>query len=327
MINSLTSFRFITALVVFLFHCQIHLGWHLGVKFLDKFISNGATFMTGFFVLSGFIMALVYDKTDFSRRENILGYYKKRFAKIYPTYIIATLVYFVLFRDFSTIQYARVFINDTLLVQGFFPSMFPIGLNGGTWSLSVEMFLYFLFPFLILLSGKSKKILIAGLLLVLVVSFNSKYDNLYSLPIYRLGDFLIGMGFYFLKDYRKYFNVYTHVACIALLAIVCKKMGGNSYVGGQFLIAPLFGFWVTSVYFSSSKFYDNKVFVYLGLISYSFYLWQFAALEFGKKFITAYPDISVSVVVVLTLLVNILLSAISYSLLEEKVRKYILNKY
>jgi peptidoglycan/LPS O-acetylase OafA/YrhL len=111
MIVSLTSFRFITAFVVFLFHCQIHLGWKLNVKILDKFLYNGATFMTGFFVLSGFIMTHVYMNTDFTNQKNIFKFYLKRFAKIYPTYAISTIVYFAIFRDFSSKQYLRVIIN------------------------------------------------------------------------------------------------------------------------------------------------------------------------------------------------------------------------
>lgn len=134
MIPSLTSFRFITALFVFLFHCKIHFGWTIGVSILDKFILNGAVFMTGFFVLSGFLMAHNYGTYDFSKRENI--------------------VYFSIFlHRFSIKDIIRMSFNDLTLVQGFFPTMFNMGINGGSWSLTVEIFLYFLFPYIILLIG------------------------------------------------------------------------------------------------------------------------------------------------------------------------------
>lgn len=99
MIISLTSFRFITAFVVFLFHCRIHLNWQVDVRILDKFFLSGATFMTGFFVLSGFVMCHAYCDTDFTKRENIFNYYLKRIAKIYPTYLVVTLVYSSVVRD------------------------------------------------------------------------------------------------------------------------------------------------------------------------------------------------------------------------------------
>jgi peptidoglycan/LPS O-acetylase OafA/YrhL len=58
--------------------------------------------MNGFFVLSGFIMAHVYAKADFSEKQQIFNFYIKRFAKIYPTYLVATVVYFLFFRDYTT---------------------------------------------------------------------------------------------------------------------------------------------------------------------------------------------------------------------------------
>lgn len=90
-VPSLTSFRFITAFVVFLFHCKIHLGYNTGIALLDKFLNNGAVFMTGFFVLSGYIMCYVYSTKDFRKKSEIYNFYLKRFARVYPVYFIATV--------------------------------------------------------------------------------------------------------------------------------------------------------------------------------------------------------------------------------------------
>jgi peptidoglycan/LPS O-acetylase OafA/YrhL len=143
--------------------------------------------------------------------------------------------------------------------------MFEIGLNGGTWSLTVEMFLYFLFPFLILLSAKSPKILIVSVIFAILISFNihiNKSDYIYANPAMRLVDFMCGMGFYFLKDKFKAikFSNLLHLAIIILLVCACRKLGesANQYMRGQFVIVPLFGAWITMVYHSKSKIYDNK---------------------------------------------------------------------
>ena len=229
-ITSLTSFRFITAFVVFLFHCQIHLDWEMGIRFLDKFLKHGAAFMTGFFVLSGYIMTHVYSKTDFSNRRNVGFYYLKRFAKIYPTYALSTIVYFAFFRDFTLDQHLRILVNDLFLVQGFFPSMFKLGINGGTWSLTVEMFLYLLFPLVLPLCGKSPRIAIAGTAIALIVSFNVNFENsdpLYSNPVFRLGDFLCGIGFYF--GFRNAGSRRFHVLTVLLLFLACVYLGQAKY--------------------------------------------------------------------------------------------------
>lgn len=68
-IRSLTAFRFITAFMVYFFHCSFHFGAVFPVDLVARFIRNGAVFMTGFFVLSDFIMSYVYEKTDFTCRK------------------------------------------------------------------------------------------------------------------------------------------------------------------------------------------------------------------------------------------------------------------
>ena len=332
MIRSLTSLRFIVAFVVFSFHCRIHFDWKVGLKVVDDLILNGATFMTGFFVLSGFIMSHVYDHTDFSSRENIFHFYLKRFAKIYPTYALSTIIYFIFLHDFTFKQMSLVFVNDAFLVQGFFKNMFDIGINGGTWSLTVEIFLYFLFPFLILLSAKSPKILIGSLLIALITSFNSftnQSEYIYANPVFRVADFMCGMGFYSFREKFKYikFGKLLHLVVVISLLYACGVLGKAPYMCGQFVIIPLFGIWIVMVYHSNSRIYNNKAFIYFGSISYSFYLYQFISMETGKRLTKAYPDLSLGYVFLAALAVSFAVSALSYHLWEERMRKLILLRY
>ena len=330
-IPSLTSFRFITAFVVFLFHCQIHLNWEIGIKIIDRFIHHGAVFMSGFFVLSGYIMTHVYSNTDFSLPGNMRSFYLKRFAKIYPTYALATVAYFAFFRDFTLPQHARILFNDLLLVQGFFPSMFPLGINGGTWSLTVEMFLYLLFPLVMLTGVKSPRWAIAGVAIALIASVNVSFhrtDPFYANPIFRVGDFLCGIGFYF-TFLRMKNRLLWHVLAIFLLFVTCVYLGAGKYqyMRAHVIAVPLFGLWIALVHRSRSIVYNNRPLEYLGLISYSFYLWQFAAIELGKNLKGWFPDTELHLVVLIVFAVNVAISAVSYHLVEEKVRRWILAKY
>jgi peptidoglycan/LPS O-acetylase OafA/YrhL len=227
----------------------------------------------------------------------------------------------------------RVLVTNPFLVQGFFSNIFAIGINGGTWSLTVEMFLYFLFPFLILLSAKSPKILIASLLIAAITSFNvhaDKSEYIYANPVFRLADFMCGMGFYFLKDKFKavkFANLVHSVIVVLLICAIIKLGSDYQYMGGQFAIVPLFGAWIAMVYHSKSKIYNNKILEYLGLISYSFYLWQFVAMELGKKLAKIYPDISMHLLFLAAFTINLTVGALSYHFIEEKARKFILVKF
>jgi peptidoglycan/LPS O-acetylase OafA/YrhL len=96
---------------------------------------------------------------------------------------------------------------------------------------------------------------------------------------------------------------------------------------GQFIIVPLFGLWIVMTYYSKSLFYNNKIMEYLGLISYSFYLWQFAAIELGKKLLKEYPDINIHLIFFFSFMTNVIISMLSYHLVEERARKLIIAKY
>jgi peptidoglycan/LPS O-acetylase OafA/YrhL len=189
--------------------------------------------MSGFFVLSGYIMSHVYAKTDFTKVANIRSFYIKRFAKIYPTYALSTVFYFAYFRDFSWSEYVRILINNLFLVQGFFPSMFKLGINGGTWSLTVEMFLYLLFPYFLIVSGKSPSIAIAGIIIAIITSLNvylEKSDPVYANPVFRLADFTCGIGFYFaLRNIGP--NRYLHLLVLSLLLFECPVVTRTNSIG------------------------------------------------------------------------------------------------
>ena len=64
---------------------------------------------------------------------------------------------------------------------------------------------------------------------------------------------------------------------------------------------------------------------YLGKVSYSFYIWQFIAIEFGK--FLKNNILSNSWTIMLSVLIlNIFLASLSYFLIEERFRKLILKK-
>lgn len=63
-LQGLDIFRIVAALVVMLFHSSIHIGCNYGI--FGAFISMGAIFMTGFFMLLGFSLYYVHGENDLS---------------------------------------------------------------------------------------------------------------------------------------------------------------------------------------------------------------------------------------------------------------------
>jgi peptidoglycan/LPS O-acetylase OafA/YrhL len=193
------------------------------------------------------------------------------------------------------------------------------------------MFLYLLFPYFLIVSGKSPRIAIAGIIIAIITSLNvylEKSDPVYANPVFRLADFTCGIGFYFaLRNIGP--NRYLHLLVLSLLLFISVYLGDGKYryMLGQFIIIPLFGLWIALVHHSSSFIYNNRMLEYLGLISYSFYLWQFAAIELGKNIIAWFPWASLHLVVLAAFIVNVCVSALSYHLVEERARKWVLRRF
>jgi peptidoglycan/LPS O-acetylase OafA/YrhL len=193
------------------------------------------------------------------------------------------------------------------------------------------MYLYFLFPYFIIVSGKSPRIAIAGTIIAILTSLNvylEKSDPVYANPIFRLADFTCGIGFYFaLRNLVP--SRCLHLLVLPLIFCVCVYLGDGKYryMLGQFIIIPLFGLWIALAHNSSSFIYNNRMLEYLGLISYSFYLWQFAAIELGKKMALWFPMIHLHLIILIVFAANVAISSMSYHWIEERVRKWILYRY
>ena len=345
-IFSLTSFRFITAFIIFLFHCKLHFGFLVGIKLIDKFIGNGAVFMTGFFVLSGYIMCYVYQNKDFKQKREIFNFYIKRFAKIYPVYFLGTIAYFIFIipeTSYLVSDWIRIIINDLFLLQAFFSNMFKYGINGGTWSISVEAFFYFLFPLIMVLFVKKPRTLLSiGLFLSLIININvltdigveQNIENYYANPIMRFNEFMIGISCYllgsggYLNKIPKIFRSSSFLFfLIFVLTVLEQSKGSYSYIGLHFFIIPLFGLLIFSFHNMSFGLMKNsKIMNYLGKISYSFYMWQFIVLNIGKYLKKTY-DMDPYYIMILMLLLNIIISSLSYHLIEERFRRFIINKF
>lgn len=84
----LDIFRIMAALVVFLFHSHIYIGCNYGL--LTGFVNMGAIFMTGFFILSGYVLFITWKRTELTEIANIKNFYKKRLIGIYPLYLLLT---------------------------------------------------------------------------------------------------------------------------------------------------------------------------------------------------------------------------------------------
>lgn len=337
-LDALTSFRFIGALLVFLFHVEIFSKYKLGYI--------GVSF---FFTLSGFILTYnYYKKMTTIDRFQIKKFYIARFAKIYPihllTFIIAVPYYFFIPLNHHPLLYVFQAGTNLMLIHSFIP-IGNISFNGVSWSLSDELFFYAIFPFILyvilkkLKSNYMKLAVVAFVWLAIVLGIYLMYPNssdfsvwlLYYFPVTRALEFIAGImaALFFLKykDRMARLTVWTFslIEIAALLAlgvviVVAPELTINLRYGLIFI--PCMVVVITVFAFQKgwlSHLMSNKVLVYMGKISFSFYMIHNLVLSY--IYFLWKPDIDKWLLIMGCFILSVLSSVLLYHLFEEPVRK------
>ena len=153
--------RISLALLIFMFHSNMHFECHYGV--LNHFARYGAIAMTGFFMLSGYALSLSNKEilTDIGSLKN---YLLKRFISIYPLYYFVAFAFMILLGSESFQSLALLFPFEVLGLQSCFTSLSMISHNGGTWFISCLTICYLLYPLLqwLIMRLKMKEKVILG---------------------------------------------------------------------------------------------------------------------------------------------------------------------
>lgn len=154
-LSELTSLRFFAALHVVFFHA-FAMGALTGPAWLRQASSIGYVGVSLFFVLSGFILVYTYAGSPVQAG----GFWRARFARVYPAYLFSLLVAAPFFFYTTTHHLPIPFfawpaqhlklasLLPLLLLQSWVPPG-AMSWNPVAWSLSVEALFYFLFPFLL----------------------------------------------------------------------------------------------------------------------------------------------------------------------------------
>ncbi len=283
-----------------------------------------------FFVLSGMLMSNIL----FIDRMRLRDFYIRRFSRVVPAlfvFLIAAFAVSVLLKyDFKVVE----FIASLFFVRTYFPvepeyfsSPLP---TGHLWSLNVEEHSYIIMSLisLVLLSrGK-----VAGALMVLfLLSVGLNCYNYITLPAQQFEYSLIrtesAIGFitfsaaYNLirKDHDIRVNAYVPLLFL-IIAFVCYIDVLPIWL--MFLLSPiLLGIAVNHLLDATPSMQALLMFAplrWLGILSYSIYLWQ----QIFYKLYYALPGGQITGFVL-----SVVVGAGSFFLLENPLRKYINNRW
>jgi peptidoglycan/LPS O-acetylase OafA/YrhL len=204
-VNSLTGLRWWAAFFVFTYHMGVFAPLPATAS---TFLHYGYFGVTFFFVLSGFV--LTWSSTA---GTSVSTFYWRRFARIYPSHVVALLFAIPVFYSFAPNPAepwvkpvsVGVLLLSLLVLHGWFrdPTIFFSG-NPAAWSLTYEAFFYAAFPLVARILTPTRKrgaLIFAGA--VVLVTFT--YRLLITLipgsplpdlpwPMQHLTEFVLGMA-------------------------------------------------------------------------------------------------------------------------------------
>lgn len=351
-LDQITFTRFIAALTVVFFHYGQNI-FPANISFLFENVTAGPIAVGYFYVLSGFIMAIAYyqPKSEKQKPINKKKYWIARFARIYPIYLLALLIIVAAKYKTLSLDWPALPLH-LLLLQSWIPG-YPITLNTPGWSLSVEAFFYFCFPFLLFWIYKYgvKRITIFSIIfwigtqLVLLSLLNSEpyapktllHDFIYYNPLMHLNTFIMGLvcGVYFKQaDGNKIIKNNTFWLSFSFI-LIFLLIWARPHFEGYFdykiaytngLLSPVFLLFIVLLAKNKglvAKIFSHPWLILLGEASYSLYILQKPIHGLYDKIIVPRINLTANSHFYIFLLLLLCISIISYKYLEKPARKAI----
>ena len=120
--------------------------------FLAPAVSNGYIGVTFFFLLSGFVLGYNYGERAEAGQMPALPFYKSRFARLYPIYLLGLLISVpVLWAEWTAHTHTDFWLGlilTPLMLQGWHPTLMNFW-NTPAWTLSCEVMFYLMLPWLL----------------------------------------------------------------------------------------------------------------------------------------------------------------------------------
>jgi peptidoglycan/LPS O-acetylase OafA/YrhL len=293
-VPSLDGLRAVSILMVVFSHAAGACGFP-GVPSQVHWVFNGQLGVKIFFVISGFIITTLLLREEWVHGNfSIRKFYQRRILRIIPVYFIF-LIAILMFVAWNNVPVSHSeFIAAFTFTTGWDDGTW---LLGHTWSLAVEEQFYILWPLALYLAGNEKRriricvTVLAILPLLRVLVYLSPLSDRRPYLIITTGDGLMTgcllaiLFFYREKHVRRFFTSNAVIVRLLLVVILAgvditqarMKLGVLTVPFANTIEALAIAWLVGSVILKRDWLFtalNTRIFVFLGFISYSWYLWQ-----------------------------------------------------
>ncbi len=333
--------RAIAVISVILFHLQININGY-------QFFRGGYIGVDIFFVISGYLISSIIFKELFKTGNfSFLKFYERRIRRILPVLIFVIIIsmpiaWLYLYPN-SLVDFSKSILSSLGFISNHY---FHYSANAyaaesslllpflHTWSLSIEEQFYIIFPITIFLIFKYfKNYLIHIIIFVLFISlfiaewasWNYPVANFYFLPT-RVWELLAGSMLAYIDTINSHkkktiFNFLMPSVGILFIVFYIFSFEENSRHPSFLTILPVIGVCLI-IFFANekeliTKILSSKILIFIGLISYSLYLWHYPVFAFYR--ITEFLPQN-NVIKILIFFLVILLSTFTYFYIEKPFR-------
>lgn len=298
-----------------------------------------------FFVISGFLISAIIFQGLENGTFSFLDFYVRRIKRIFPA-LILVLVACLVYGWFSLLPAEYKQLGKHTLAGATFLSNFAFWYESGyfdsastskpllhLWSLGIEEQYYIFWPLIAWLAWKKNVNLLKLCLALLVISFainlyvvRSDLVAAFFSPASRFWELLIGSVLAYISLQRQNAghatrnNILSWVGLSLLVIGIALINPARRYPGFWALLPELSAYllisagpqtWINRVFLS------NRVFRWIGLISYPLYLWHWPLLVFAKQSSAQQPSIQL---LLLMVAISIALAWLTYRLIERPIR-------
>ena len=302
--QELDGLRSIAVLAVLLFHARI------------PFFDGGFVGVDVFFVLSGYLVTSIILLELNAGTFSILKFYERRMRRILPALFFmllccVPLTWFILIPEdflsfYKSLRYTLSFISNIFFFKdsGYFAQAAELKPLLHTWSLAIEIQYYFIAPIvLFFLATKARKWCFPVMLLCVFASFvfmsyKIASDASYTFFMLQTRFWELGVGAliaFLFVDYEHVKNklckntLVNNILSMAgliciLVAVLC--LNRTTPFPSVYALLPTIGTGLIVIFTAKNspvyKLLSLKLFVGIGLISYSVYLWHQPLLAFAR---------------------------------------------
>ena len=334
--SEIDSLRALSVILVVFFHFNL-----FGV-------SGGFIGVDIFFVISGYLITSLISQSLKQKNFSIIDFYNRRARRILPALYMIILISLVFgFFIFGLKHFERLQNSSLYSILGFsnfffaseysyfdFNKIFKPLLH--TWSLSVELQFYLIWPFLIwffyfLIGERIKYLILTIFLFSLIIStiYSQRSEAFFYFTPFRLYELSLGSLLFFFKfNYNKNNNDLLFFIGIIIIIFSSFLFTEKSVFPGFNALIPSFAAALILIsgdkLNSFKKIFLNKFLILVGKMSYSIYLIHWPIFIFAQYLIINPLNFFQKNLLIIFVF---LISYLSFRYIEIPFRKRIKNKY